>query len=460
MASRNRATAVSSSHRSTSRSAPCSTAKVSRLSAAWIWSLAVSSSTRRSSPVRRLPPLRRSTSTGAGSLRRSAPLRRSDFSRRFLRSVAMGTESATCATGARAGVKIVQPVACPHLQSVMIAREHHRVDRRLLPPRRGDSERRLGERRLEVISLDEERRDQAERRRAADRRQPTGRRQGEARGDKLVVLVVSSQEDAARQVRELLEGADPDRFGVVAAEPQASLARLARGGVDVVLLAMSLSARRGLATFTELRALAPAIPFLFLSDSVDERHGLEAVRAGAQDFLVQTDLDGEHLARALRHAIERNRLHTALLDLALVDDLTGLYNRRGFLTLATRDLRPAHRSNETLLVAFADLDDLKGVNDAAGHAVGDRALRDTAALLRHTFRDSDLVARIGGDEYAVLVRHAGPESAGVLAERLKRQLRDFNRRAGRPYQLSISLGFAAHKANTLGSVAEADRELI
>src|SRR5438309_9189690 len=94
---------------------------------------------------------------------------------------------------------------------------------------------------------------------------------------------------------------------------------------------------------------------------------------------------------ALRHAIERNRLHTALLDLALVDDLTGLYNRRGFLTLATRDLRLAHRGNETLLVAFADLDDLKGVNDAAGHAVGDRALRDTAALLRQTFRDSDLV---------------------------------------------------------------------
>jgi len=346
----------------------------------------------------------------------------------------------------------------------IVAREqHHRVERRLLPPRRSDSERRLGERRLEVISLDEERRDQAERRRATDRRQPTGRRQAEGRGDKLVVLVVSDQEDEARRVRDLLAAADPDRFGVVAAEPQASLGRLARGGLDVVLLAMSLSARRGFATFTELRALAPAIPFLFLSDSADERHGLEAVRAGAQDFLVQADLDGEQLARALRHAIERNRLHTALLDLALVDDLTGLYNRRGFLTLATRDLRLARRGNETLLVAFADLDDLKGVNDTAGHAMGDRALRDTAALLRQTFRDSDLVARIGGDEYAVLVRHAGPESAGVLAERLKRQLRDFNRRAGRPYQLSISLGFAAHKASTLGSVAglldRADRAL-
>ncbi len=347
----------------------------------------------------------------------------------------------------------------------MVARgQHHTAERRLLPPRRSDIERRVGERRLELISLEEERRDQTERRQATDRRQPAGRRQvGTARGDKLVVLVVSDHDDAARWVRELLDGAAPDQFGVAAAAPQASLARLARGRVDVVLLAMSLSARRGFATFTELRARAPAVPFLFLSDSDDERHGLEAVRAGAQDFLVKADLDGERLARALRHAIERNRLHAALLDLALVDELTGLYNRRGFLTLATRDLRVARRGEETLLVAFADLDDLKRVNDSAGHAVGDRALRDTALVLRHTVRGSDLVARIGGDEYAVLVRHAGPESAGVLADRLKRLLREFNRRAARPYQLAISLGFAAHKASTLGSVAglleRADRAL-
>src|SRR5439155_965060 len=103
------------------------------------------------------------------------------------------------------------------------------------------------------------------------------------------------------------------------------------------------------------RARAPDVPFLFLSDSQDERHGLAAVRAGAQDFLVKGDLDGERLARALRHAIERNRLHAALLDLALVDELTGLYNLRGFLTLATRDQQVARRGDETLLVAFADL---------------------------------------------------------------------------------------------------------
>jgi len=325
-------------------------------------------------------------------------------------------------------------------------------------------ERRAGERRLELISLEQERRDQAERRHATDRRHPAGRRQVEVgHHAQLAVLVVSQHDEAALRVRDLLNGAAPDRFAVAAAAPNESPARLARGGVDVVLLAVSLSERRGFATFTELRALAPTVPFLFLSNSNDERHGLEALRAGAQDVLLNSELDGERLARALRHAIERNRLHAALLDLALVDELTGLYNRRGFLTLATRDLRVARRGDETLLVAFADLDDLKGVNDSAGHAGGDRALRDTASLLRRIFRDSDLVARIGGDEYAVLVRHAGPESAGVLAARMERQVRDFNRRAGRPYQVSISLGFAAHKASTLDSVAglldRADRAL-
>jgi two-component system, cell cycle response regulator len=347
----------------------------------------------------------------------------------------------------------------------VVAREQHdSVERRLSPHRRSGLERRIGERRLELISLDEDRRARSERRLPPERRMLAGRRHTEAaHRDKPVVLVVSDRETAAGRVRELLGSAAPERFVVATAAPRVALDRLARGGVDVVLLMMSLSARRGFDMFTELRTLAPGVPFLFLSDAEDERHGLEAVRAGAQDFLVNSRLDGAHLARALRHAIERNRLHAALLDLALVDELTGLYNRRGFLTLATRDLRLARRGDETLLVAFADLDDLKRVNDTSGHAVGDRALRDAATVLRLTFRDSDLIARIGGDEYAVLVRHAGPESADILSDRFKRQVREFNRRAVRPYQLSVSLGFAAHEASTLSSVAglldRADRAL-
>src|SRR2546422_4849971 len=184
----------------------------------------------------------------------------------------------------------------------MVARGHHAAERRLLPPRRSDIERRIGERRMELISLDEERRDrqQLDRRLPPDRRQLTDRRHADAARDRLVVLGVSGDHpDAARWGRALLDDAAPDPFAVTPAAPQASLARLAKGGVDVVLLLMSLSARPGFATFAELRALAPSVPFLFVSDSDDERHGLEAVRAGAQDFLVKGDIDGELLARAL-----------------------------------------------------------------------------------------------------------------------------------------------------------------
>src|SRR5258708_26252594 len=117
----------------------------------------------------------------------------------------------------------------------MVARgEHHTVERRLLAPRRGNLERRIAERRLELIPIDEERRERAERRQPTEGRAPTGRRQGEPpQPDKLVVLVVSDQDDEARRVRQLLEGAAPDRFSVAAAAPESSLARLARGRVDV-----------------------------------------------------------------------------------------------------------------------------------------------------------------------------------------------------------------------------------
>src|SRR2546421_399460 len=139
-------------------------------------------------------------------------------------------------------------------RGVVARGQPHPAERLLLPPRRTDLERRAGERRLELISLEQERRDQAERRQPIDRRQPAGRRQAEpGHHAELAVLVVSDRDEAALRVRDLLNGAAPDRFSVAAAAPNESHARLARGGVDVVLLAMSLSARRGFATRSEER---------------------------------------------------------------------------------------------------------------------------------------------------------------------------------------------------------------
>jgi diguanylate cyclase (GGDEF)-like protein len=244
----------------------------------------------------------------------------------------------------------------------------------------------------------------------------------------------------------------------------AALDRLRRNGVDLVLLDLSLPDSSGLATFRRLAAGIPSsIPVVVLSGYDDETTALEAVRVGAQDYLVKGKFNSALLGRALRYAIERHRLQAALQALSLTDELTGLYNRRGFLTLAAEDLRHARRRQAELVVAFADLDDMKAINDRYGHAEGDRAIQDAATLLRDTFRDSDLIARLGGDEFIVLLRDAGADSMDRARVRLAQRLGEHNATAGRPYTLSLSLGFARQPAVdgiTLERlVAEADRAM-
>ncbi len=130
-----------------------------------------------------------------------------------------------------------------------------------------------------------------------------------------------------------------------------------------------------------------------------------------------------------------------LRSLALVDDLTGLYNRRAFLALATQQLRVARRNDQRLLLFFADIDHLKQINDTFGHAEGDRALFRAAHSLEQTFRNSDIVARLGGDEFAVFALEASSQHANVILHRLAKSLQASNAVESR-YNLSVSVGVA------------------
>ena len=159
----------------------------------------------------------------------------------------------------------------------------------------------------------------------------------------------------------------------------------------------------------------------------------------------------------------RKQLEESLRNLSLVDELTGLYNRRGFTTLAEGHLILALRKRRPLLLISADVDDLKGINDRYGHAAGDQALVAAAALLRSTYRSADIIARLGGDEFTVFPLEAADESATVLLERLQGNLRDVQRPASVGYQLSMSAGMARldpHRCtNVEALLVEADREL-
>ena len=125
------------------------------------------------------------------------------------------------------------------------------------------------------------------------------------------------------------------------------------------------------------------------------------------------------------------------------DDLTGLYNRRGFKILANQTINMAHRMNLNATLIFIDLDELKWINDFRGHAAGDQALIDTAQILKEVFRSSDIIARVGGDEFVAMAIDSAENPSGKMLERLQEQLDIHNTWFGKDYVLSFSCG-AAH----------------
>jgi diguanylate cyclase (GGDEF)-like protein/PAS domain S-box-containing protein len=159
----------------------------------------------------------------------------------------------------------------------------------------------------------------------------------------------------------------------------------------------------------------------------------------------------------------RKQFEDALRTLALVDELTGLYNRRGFVTLAERQLSLARRKKQPLVLIAADVDGLKEINDRFGHAVGDQALVAAAAILKQTYREADIVARLGGDEFTVFPIEASKSSVDLLVERLDGNLRRYNQRHQREFTLSLSTGVALLEGELSKDVqqllSEADSQL-
>ncbi|MCL6635297.1 MAG: diguanylate cyclase [Peptococcaceae bacterium] len=157
---------------------------------------------------------------------------------------------------------------------------------------------------------------------------------------------------------------------------------------------------------------------------------------------------------SLRDVTENVQLREQLRNLSLTDELTGLYNRRGFFTMAQQQMKAAGQTGREMYLLFVDLDDMKWINDTFGHQEGDRALVETANILRETFRGSDIITRIGGDEFAVIVTGVQKGSADILVSRLRERLEAHNARNSRPYRLSLSVGVAYYDPQSPCSITE------
>jgi diguanylate cyclase (GGDEF)-like protein len=163
-----------------------------------------------------------------------------------------------------------------------------------------------------------------------------------------------------------------------------------------------------------------------------------------QTFMGITALMGLTLAAAVcghKNATESlRRITVELQQLALTDELTGIRNRRGFLLLADHAWRLARRARVRCLLMFIDVDGLKHVNDTQGHSAGDSLLVDAARVLTGVFRETDVIGRVGGDEFAILELIDGVEPIEAGSTRLKARISEFNRLGGKPYQLAMSYG--------------------
>jgi diguanylate cyclase (GGDEF)-like protein/PAS domain S-box-containing protein len=167
-------------------------------------------------------------------------------------------------------------------------------------------------------------------------------------------------------------------------------------------------------------------------------------RGMAVEFVSNVYLINHHkvIQCNIRDITERKRLEERLHSMSLVDDLTGLYNRRGFVALSQQQLKVAERTKQKVLLFFADLDNMKQINDTLGHREGDNALLEVAAVLKETFRKSDIIARVGGDEFAVLAIDTTDETGDMLTKRLQKDLEACNRLKSRKHTLSLSTGVA------------------
>ncbi|MDP4159652.1 MAG: diguanylate cyclase [Bacillota bacterium] len=157
--------------------------------------------------------------------------------------------------------------------------------------------------------------------------------------------------------------------------------------------------------------------------------------------VVNSKWDGEDVRLVtIRDITETVMLRERLRMESITDSLTGLYNRRGLMTLGENQLKLASRMKKRVICLFADLDGFKVINDMFGHEEGNKVLQDVAQILKEVFRETDLIARVGGDEFVVLALVSGIDSSEELVARLQECIARYNANAYRAYPLAMSIG--------------------
>ena len=277
--------------------------------------------------------------------------------------------------------------------------------------------------------------------------------------DSLKILLVEDNPGDVRLFQEALAESRISNFHLVHRQSFAeALHCLAEERPDVAVLDLGLPDEFGIGVVRKARASAAGVPLVVLTSVNDEALALQSLQEGAQDYLIKGQLEPNLLARSLRYAMERHRLQIALHNESMIDELTSLYNRRGFLSLASQQVTSGRCRNGFSLV-FIDLDGMKHINDTLGHLRGDEVLIETARLLRRSLRQFDILARWGGDEFVALLATTPEDNEEAIRRRFQATLDSHNALSG-SCPISFSVGVVAssedHSCTLVDLIGRAD----
>jgi two-component system cell cycle response regulator len=261
------------------------------------------------------------------------------------------------------------------------------------------------------------------------------------RVESIRVLLIEDNPGDAYLIRKALTEARNLEITLVCEDRLArGIERLANSQYDLILLDLSLPDSQGLETFNRLSEMAAEVPVIILTGFQDERAAVRAVQGGAEDYLVKGDIGSSSLVRAVQYALERHRTQGVLRAVSMLDGLTGLYNRRGFLALADQQCRLSERAKIPCSLFLLGLSGKRSQAALSGNDHGDAARLEAAELLAGTFRKSDIIGRLQANDFATfLINCTEKQTPGVLG-RLERDLNALKAGQNGRFDLAFSVG--------------------
>ncbi len=233
-----------------------------------------------------------------------------------------------------------------------------------------------------------------------------------------------------------------------------ALGLLKRQRFDAILLNLSLpDGDTLLDTFTRVKAAACSRPILILADSEDEKLAHTLLREGAQDVLLKSSIDCEILARSLRYAIERQRRLSAVESVTFFDDLTGLYNARGFAALAQHDIQVAHNLGQSLLIAFVEITGMPEDSNRQVQEARELTLIRAAELLRTCFGETAVIGRVSDDRFGICTTDLTEGAVESVSVGFEHDLETINRTRRRAPVL-VRIGSSTYSPGRATGLAE------